>query len=115
MSPFTPYILAASLAVGAGGTWYVMDLRHDLKAARAELATAKTQATVNQAGADINDTRCANVARARKHAEEGRHAVDTAPDIDSALGSLGDALDRVRAEGHRPVAEPDRGRPDAGR
>ena len=76
------------------------------KAAEAKAAAAEIQSAINSVSAEVNDTRAANVARATRKAEEGRRAVQKAPDLDSALAEYGDAIDRVRAEGHSPVADP---------
>jgi len=55
----------------------------------------------------INDRRAANTAHAHAQAQEGRHAIEIAPDLDAALAEYGAALERVRQSGHAPVAEPD--------
>jgi hypothetical protein len=99
--------LAAFLVLlGGGGFLYVRHLQDDLKDTQDKLATASQQATVNQGGAQINDRRAANVAHVATKSQEGRDAVQNAPDLDAALAQYGAAVDGVRAAGHAPVDPP---------
>jgi ABC-type Na+ efflux pump permease subunit len=108
MTKLELYIIAAlvALLLGGGGFVYVRHLEGELRDTKAALVSAHQQSTVNQAGAAINDRRAANVAHATHKAEEGRDAVQNAPDLDAALSEFGAALDGVRAAGSQPVAAP---------
>lgn len=78
------------------------------------LAAVETQAVVNgqqaaseHAGAVINDSRAANVAKIQKTGQEARNAVAQNADADASIGDYLTGLDRVRVDGAASITTVD--------
>lgn len=105
---FGAVVLAIVLLAGLG--WVVDQVRHPfglgrnaLPAAKAEAAVNGQQADINAAGAAINDSRAANLAKIHKTAQEARHAVQQTTDHDARLREYLAGLERLRRDGEAPV------------